>query len=148
MTPQLSLSEQLCYSLYSASIAINRLYKPLLDELGLTYPQYLVLSALWESDGQAIGAIAQRLALEPSTITPLVKRLELAGFVSRERSVQDERMVHARLTAQGRKLQSRAGCLTDELLKSSGMKPNELIALNQQINKLKGSIQRKTERQR
>ena len=78
----LPLDAQLCFSLYSTSIAINRLYKPMLDSLGVTYPQYLVLSTLWERDGQTISAIADRLALEPSTITPLMKRLEAAGFVA------------------------------------------------------------------
>ena len=80
------LRDQLCFSVYSTSIAINRLYKPLLDPLGLTYPQYLVLGALWEENERSIGAIAERLALEPSTITPLVKRLEQAGFVARRRN--------------------------------------------------------------
>src|ERR1700709_798647 len=85
------MKAQLCFSVYSTSIAINRLYKPMLDPLGLTYPQYLVLGALWEEDGQTIGAIADRLSLESSTITPLVKRLEAAGFVSRHRNTADER---------------------------------------------------------
>ena len=78
MSTPLPLDQQLCFSLYATSIAINRLYKPLLDDLGVTYPQYLVLNTLWESDGQTIGGIAARLALEPSTITPLIKRLEAA----------------------------------------------------------------------
>ena len=96
------LDSQLCFSLYGASIAINRTYKPMLDALGVTYPQYLVLSALWETDGQTITAIADRLALEPSTITPLMKRLEQAGFVGRQRNPEDERQVEVRLTAKGR----------------------------------------------
>src|ERR1700754_1554145 len=93
----LPLDAQLCFSLYSTSIAINRLYKPMLDSLGLTYPQYLVLSVLWEKDGRTISAIADRLALEPSTITPLVKRLEAAGFVERQRNAKDERVVNVTL---------------------------------------------------
>src|SRR5688572_22363712 len=91
------LEGQLCFSIYSATLAINRLYKPMLDRLGITYPQYLVLSVLWEEDGQTIGAIAERLALEPSTITPLVKRLEAAGLVGRLRNPADERQVQVRL---------------------------------------------------
>lgn len=92
------LDSQLCFSLYGTTIAINRTYKPMLDAMGITYPQYLVLSTLWEGDGQTISAIADRLALEPSTITPLVKRLEAAGFVQRLRSTKDERLVGVHLT--------------------------------------------------
>src|SRR5215470_16281064 len=121
----LPLNEQLCFSIYSAAIAINRTYKPLLDQLGVTYPQYLVLTVLTEQDGQTIGAIASRLALEPSTITPLVKRLEQAGFLERQRSARDEREVRVHLTKKGRNVQAQTRCLTDTLLKRSGMKVNE-----------------------
>ena len=88
------LDDQLCFSLYAASIAVNRTYKPMLDSMGITYPQYLVLSALGEEEGLTIGAIAARLALDSSTITPPVKRLENAGLVERRRSKVDE---HVRL---------------------------------------------------
>lgn len=140
MNAPLPLNEQLCFSLYSTSIAINRLYKPLLDDLGVTYPQYLVLNILWEEDGQTIGGIASRLALEPSTITPLIKRLESAGLVTRRRSPDDERLVHVHLTTAARQLRKRAGCLTDTLLAKSGMTVNELIALNKQIHRLRDAI--------
>jgi len=140
MSTQLPLSEQLCFSLYATSIAINRLYKPLLDDLGVTYPQYLVLSTLWEGDGQTISNIAARLALDSSTITPLVKRLEAAGFVGRQRSSQDERSVHVSLTPKGKQLRKQAGCLTDTLLTRSGMSPAELIALNKQISRLRTAL--------
>jgi DNA-binding MarR family transcriptional regulator len=136
----LPLDAQLCFSLYSTSIAINRLYKPMLDSLGVTYPQYLVLSTLWEGDGQTISAIADRLALEPSTITPLMKRLEAAGFVSRQRNPQDERQVQVFLTAKGRELRSRTSCLTDTLLANSGLDVPALIALNEQIRRLKDAL--------
>jgi DNA-binding MarR family transcriptional regulator len=139
--PQLvPLDGQLCFSLYSTTIAINRLYKPLLDQLGVTYPQYLVLSALWEEDGQTITAIADRLALEPSTITPLMKRLELAGFVTRERNAKDERKVQVFLTAKGKKLRVESGCLTDTLLKTSGLTVKEIIDLNDRIQKLRSAL--------
>ena len=82
-----SLNQLLCFSLYSASMAVNRTYKPLLDELGITYPQYLVLNALWEEDGQTVGSIAERLSLESSTVTPLIKRLESAALLTRERGI-------------------------------------------------------------
>lgn len=140
MSAPLPLSEQLCFSLYATSIAINRLYKPFLDDLGVTYPQYLVLSTLWENDGQTISAIAARLALEPSTMTPLVKRLEAAGFVVRQRSTNDERVVNVSLTPVGRKLRERAGCLTDALLANSGMTVDELVTLNKQISRLRSAL--------
>lgn len=134
---RIPLDGQLCFSLYGTSIAINRVYKPLLDGLGITYPQYLVLSVLWEGDGQTIGEIAHRLALEPSTITPLVKRLEHAGFVVRQRSTVDERQVGVHLTDNGRALQPQTACLMDTLLQRSGMTADELIALNERIQKLR-----------
>ncbi|KQV42786.1 MULTISPECIES: MarR family transcriptional regulator [unclassified Rhizobium] len=134
------LDSQLCFSLYGTSIAINRTYKPMLDALGITYPQYLVLSTLWEGDGQTISAIADRLALEPSTITPLVKRLEQAGFVTRLRSTVDERLVGVHLTDKGRGLQAQTGCLTDTLLKRSGMRVEQIIDLNARIQKLREAL--------
>lgn len=134
------LDSQLCFSLYGTTIAINRTYKPMLDALGITYPQYLVLSVLWEADGQTISVIADRLALEPSTITPLVKRLEAAGFVVRQRSTRDERLVGVHLTDKGRGLQAQTGCLTDTLLQRSGMTVEEIIALNARIQKLRDAL--------
>lgn len=138
--PLFPLSSQLCFSVYSLSIAINRTYKPLLDALELTYPQYLVMSALWEQEGLTVSAIASRLALEPSTITPLVKRLEQAGFVRRQRSSEDERQVHVSLTDSGRALHSRTGCLARTLGQRSGMTGEELTELNRQIQRLLGAI--------
>ncbi len=136
----LPLDAQLCFSLYSTTLAINRLYKPMLDSLGVTYPQYLVLSTLWEKDGQTIGVIADRLALEPSTITPLMKRLETAGFVSRRRNPEDERQVRVFLTPKGKALRDESKCLTDALLENSGLKVAEMIALNTQIQRLRHAI--------
>ena len=86
----LPLDNQLCFALYATSMAINRTYKPMLDEMGITYPQYLVLNALGEADGMSVGTIARRLALESSTVTPLVKRMEQAGLLTRQRSHADE----------------------------------------------------------
>jgi DNA-binding MarR family transcriptional regulator len=134
------LDAQLCFSLYSTTIAINRAYKPLLDDLGVTYPQYLVLTALSETDGLTIGAIAERLALEPSTITPLVKRLEQAGFVGRQRNPDDERQVNVTLTDKGRDLHARSGCLTGTLLNRSGMTVDQLVALNHQVQALRDAL--------
>jgi len=136
----LPLSEQLCFSLYGAAMAINRTYKPLLDPLGLTYPQYLVLSTLWEADGLTVSAIGTRLALESSTITPLVKRLEAAGFVTRQRGTQDERQVNVSLTDAGRDLRARTRCLAETLGQRSGMQVEELVALNQQVQRLRDAL--------
>ena len=136
----LPLDEQLCFSLYSTSIAINRLYKPMLDSLGLTYPQYLVLSVLWEEDGRTISAIAARLALESSTITPLVKRLEAAGLVARQRNAVDERQVNVSLTAKGRTLRREASRLTDALLAHSGLGIPDMVSLNDQVRRLRSAL--------
>jgi DNA-binding MarR family transcriptional regulator len=138
----LPLDAQLCFAIYSASIALIRLYKPILDGFGLTYPQYLVLNVLWEQDGQAIGALADRLALESSTITPLVKRLEAAGFVRRERDPQDERRVEVTLTPKGRALHHDTKCLSETLLESSGLAPADLIRLNHEISALRDALVR------
>jgi DNA-binding MarR family transcriptional regulator len=140
VTDQLPLENHLCFSLYATTIAINRAYKPLLDSLGITYPQYLVLNALWEEDGRTITAIADRLALEPSTITPLVKRLEGAGLVGRLRNPADERQVQVSLTGKGRALRAETRCLTDTLLERSGMTADELIALNRRIQALRDAL--------
>ena len=134
------LDSQLCFSLYAATIAINRAYKPLLDTLGITYPQYLVLSTLWEADGRTIGAIADRLALEPSTITPLVKRLEQAGLVGRQRNPSDERQVQVRLTGKGKELRGETACLNDTLLVRSGLTVPEIVGLNDQVRALLGAL--------
>lgn len=134
------LDDQICFAVYGAGIAINRTYKPLLDDLGLTYPQYLVMSALWETDGLTVGGIGTRLALEPSTITPLVKRLEQAGFVERQRSPADERQVNVRLTKTGRALHAKTRCLADALAARAGMTGEELAALNRQIKRLRDAL--------
>src|SRR5438270_12845677 len=102
--PALLLDNQLCFALYSTSLAMTKLYKPLLDELGLTYPQYLVMLVLWEGDGLMVSELGQRLYLDSGTLTPLLKRLEASGLVSRMRDVDDERRVRVHLTAAGRKL--------------------------------------------
>lgn len=139
MAKPLPLDDHLCFSLYAASMAVNRIYKPMLDRLGLTYPQYLVLTALLEADGQTVSEVAGRLWLEPSTVTPLVKRLEAAKLVTRNRNPKDERQVNVRLTERGRKLRLEAKCLTDQLLRS-GLKPVQLMALNKQVADLRDRL--------
>lgn len=136
----LPLEEHLCYGLYSASMAIQRLYKPLLDRLGLTYPQYLVLNILWHEDRQPVGRIADQLALESSTLTPLLKRLETAGLVCRTRNPDDERQVLITLTPAGRDLRTSTRCLAEALLSSSGQSIAELGALNRQVQALRDAL--------
>jgi DNA-binding MarR family transcriptional regulator len=138
--PMRPLDQQICFTLYATSMAITRAYKPLLDELGLTYPQYLVLSALGENDGLTIGGVAARLDLESSTVTPLVKRLEAAGLVERRRGLEDERKVEVTMTKAGAALLERSACLGDLMLDRSGMDGEALEALNQKILALRGSI--------
>lgn len=138
----LTLDDQLCFSLYGASLAINRAYKPLLDALEITYPQYLVLSALWEIDGQSVGAIAERLGLDSSNVTPLVKRMEAAGLLSRERNPADERQVVVSLTEHGRDMQTRSACLGQTLFASAGMSVEQLIQLNKDVQAFRDSVSR------
>jgi DNA-binding MarR family transcriptional regulator len=133
MPADLSLDDHLCFSLYAASMAITRVYKPLLDEMGITYPQYLVLQALREEGGRTIGTIAGRLSLEPSTVTPLVKRLEASGLVERQRDSKDERQVRVSLTARGRAILDRCHCLGETLAARAGMTGEQLGALNREV---------------
>lgn len=134
------LDNQLCFSLYAASMAINRTYKPMLDEMGITYPQYLVLNALAEQDGMTIGAIAERLFLESSTVTPPVKRLEQAGYVERRRGKVDERQVNVYLTDGGRDVLTRSKCLGETLMERSGMESNQFQILNEQVRALRQAL--------
>jgi len=140
-TDWLALDNQLCFSLYSASLAMTKLYKPLLDPLGLTYPQYLVMLVLWENDGPSVSAIGERLHLDSGTLTPLLKRLEALGFVQRERSAEDERRVHVALTPQGRTLRERAVCVPQQVFAASGCSMGELRELTQQLQSLRSTLQ-------
>ncbi|HET6389349.1 MarR family transcriptional regulator [Hyphomicrobium sp.] len=138
--PPVPLDDQICFAIYSAGMAIQRVYKPLLDQLGLTYPQYLVLNVLWREDEQTVGGIAEKLALESSTLTPLLKRLETGGLVRRTRNPDNERQVVVALTDRGREIRSSAGCLGDALVASSGESPRRLGELNRDIKKLRDAI--------
>lgn len=112
----LMLDRQLCFPLYAASRLVTQLYNPLLKELGITYPQYLVLLVLWEKDGQPVSAIGRRLYLESNTLTPLLKRLEEKGMVVRKRSEEDERVVAVALTEKGRALKAKAVCIPEQII--------------------------------
>ncbi|QCG97011.1 winged helix-turn-helix transcriptional regulator [Azospirillum sp. TSA2s] len=130
------LDDQLCFALYMTSMAITRTYKPMLDAMGITYPQYLILSVLGEADGATVGAIAERLALESSTVTPPVKRLEQAGLVERRRSRMDERQVQVWLTDAGRAMVDESTCLSRTLVERSGMGLAQIGSLNRQVRSL------------
>ena len=134
---QLKLDNQLCFPLYAASRLITRNYQPYLDELGITYPQYLVLLVLWETDGLTVNEISKRLILNTNTTTPLLKRLEAVGLVKRQRSVDDERRVVITLTAKGRKMEQEAAGIPQKLsagLIPAGMSENDLIELKKKLD--------------
>ena len=133
----LLLDKQLCFALYSASLAMTRLYKPLLDALGLTYPQYLVLLVLCERDGPMVSELGERLSLDSGTLTPLLKRMEASGLIARLRAVEDERRVHIRLTAAGRQLKDRAATIPGCILSATRCSVPEVIALTQQVQALR-----------
>ena len=136
----LRLEEQLCFALYSASRAVTSAYRPLLDELNLTYPQYLVLLVLWEDDACTIGQLGDRLHLDSGTLSPLIKRLEAAGLVRRQRSNADERRVDVTLTAEGRALEDRAACIPERLLGSTDADPAQLAALRDALTLITAEV--------
>jgi len=111
MQKQLKLENQLCFRLYTASRLITQAYHPLLEEIGLTYPQYLVMMVLWEQDNMPVNDIAKRLYLETNTVTPLLKRMEAEGFIARRKGEKDARQVIVSLTPKGRKLEDKASCV-------------------------------------
>ena len=136
----LLLANQLCFAVYSTAHAFNRFYKPLLDKLGLTYPQYLVMLVLWEEDGLPVKEIGERLFLDSGTLTPLLKRLEAAGLVKRTRSKEDERQVIVALTAQGEALKEKARSLPLSILAASQCSVAELTALKSEIVSLREKL--------
>ncbi|MBO9651027.1 MAG: MarR family transcriptional regulator [Variovorax sp.] len=136
----LRLDNQLCFAVYSASLAMTKLYKPLLEKLKLTYPQYLVMLVLWERDGLMVSELGEKLSLDSGTLTPLLKRLETNGLVARIRDVADERRVHVNLTAAGRKLKSRAAAVPACLLAASECSLDEIASLTQQVQQLRDRI--------
>jgi DNA-binding MarR family transcriptional regulator len=142
-----SLDDHLCLGIYSTSLAIQRTYKPMLDAMGITYPQYLVLNLLWTEDGQTVGKLAHQLDLEPSTLTPLLKRLEASGHVTRARNPENERQVLIHVTAKGRGLQTEVGCMGERLIANAGMDLEELAALNRQVRQLRDNLNRHLQKQ-
>ena len=136
----LMLGNQLCFAVYSTAHAFNRVYKPLLDRLGVTYPQYLVMLALWERDGVPVKDIGERLFLDSGTLTPLLKRLEAARLVKRARSREDERQVLIALTPQGQALKEKARGVPPAILAASGCSLGELTAMKRNLIALRDQL--------
>ncbi|MFC0198818.1 MarR family winged helix-turn-helix transcriptional regulator [Paracoccus rhizosphaerae] len=134
------LGALLCFDVYAVNLAFGRVYKPLLEPLGLTYPQYLVLLTLWSRDGQTVGHIGAGLGLDSSTLTPLIKRLEAAELVTRTRDPQDERRVIVSLTGRGRNLQSEASHVTACIAKATGLTAPEIVQLQSTLAKLRTAL--------
>ncbi len=136
----LKIDNFVCFALYSAGHAFTRLYKPLLDPLGLTYPQYLVMAVLWEKDGRTVGEIGEKLLLESSTLTPLLKRLETAGMVRRTRDQDDERVVRIQLTPKGAELKQKAIEIPQAIGCSTNLTIPEVMKLTDDIKALREKL--------
>ena len=136
----LRLDNQLCFALYSASLAMTKLYKPLLDALHLTYPQYLVMLVLWETDGLSVSALGERLFLDSGTLTPLLKRMEASGLLHRQRSAEDERRVEVFLSAAGQALKAQALSIPACVVAASECPVPELMALTSQVQALRNRL--------
>jgi DNA-binding MarR family transcriptional regulator len=138
---ELLLDNQLCFALYSTSLLLTKVYKPLLQELGLTYPQYLAMMVLWEGDGITVGDISSRLLTDPGSVTPLLKRLEAEGLLKRTRSSVDERVVEVFLTDKGRDLQQQAKRIPGCILTATQQSTTELAALKAELVALRSNLQ-------
>jgi DNA-binding MarR family transcriptional regulator len=136
VTDDLELDKQVCFALYAASRAVTNLYRPVLDALGLTYPQYLVMLVLWERGASTVKELGTALELDSGTLSPLLKRLAGAGLVRRERSSEDERSVLIHLTAEGAALRRRASSVPRKISGATGMELFELEALRQNLVRL------------
>ena len=136
----MSLDRHLCFALYSASRAMTAAYRPILSELNLTYPQYLVLLVLWEDERVTVGKLGERLQLDSGTLSPLLKRLEANGFVRRERSSDDERLVDVTLTPAGRRLERKAQCIPEQLVGSTGITEEEAADLRDAVRHLTDAL--------
>ncbi len=137
----LMLNNQLCFALHSTSLLMTKVYKPLLQALGLTYPQYLAMMVLWEEDGLTVGEISSRLLTDPGSLTPLLKRLEAEGLLSRTRNREDERVVVVELTTAGRALQDKAMGIPQCILGASGLELEQLRKLQADLIVLRSNLQ-------
>jgi DNA-binding MarR family transcriptional regulator len=134
--PSVLLEDQLCFALYAASRALTARYRPQLDEIGLTYPQYLVMMLLWEEDNQTVGQLGARLNLDSGTLSPLLKRLTAAGLVTRHRRVEDERSVSIALTEQGRSVRERGLAISEDMICALQLDVQDFGALKSQLELL------------
>lgn len=137
---QVRLDDQLCFALYAATNSIVRAYRPLLERIGLTYPQYLVMMVLWESDGRAVREVAARLDLPPHGLTPVLDRLVAAGFVHRGRDRHDGRVVRLHLTPAGARLEHEAALVQADVVCRTGLAEPALAALREQLHELVGAV--------
>jgi DNA-binding MarR family transcriptional regulator len=140
---QLKLENQICFPLYAIAKEITGLYRPFLDEIGITYPQYLVMMVLWENDGMTVSHIGDKLLLDSGTLTPLLKRLEAKEFIVRKRKKEDERVVEAFLTKLGKGLQQKACEIPGKIHEKIGVEPEDLIQLKESIQKILNKIENK-----
>lgn len=134
------LGDFMCFAVYSTNLAYSRVYKPVLEQLGLTYPQYVTIVCLWEEDNQTVKGLSENLFLEPSTMTPMLKRLEAMGYVRRERDSEDERSVRISLTDAGRELREKAFAFRAVTAKASGLAPEEFRVLQKAIVRLRTNL--------
>lgn len=138
----LALENQFCFALYSASLAMTKTYKPFLDKLGLTYPQYLVMLVLWQQDNLLVKHIGEKLFLDSGTLTPLLKRLEASSLIERTRDEADERQVRITLTREGRALKKKAQCIPHQVLCASGQRQDDLARLREQLTAVRNDLAR------
>ncbi|WP_119304932.1 MarR family winged helix-turn-helix transcriptional regulator [Dongia deserti] len=132
------LADFLCFAIYSANLAYGRAYRPILEELGLTYPQYITIVALWEEDNQTVSSLGEKLFLESNTLTPMLKKLESMGYIRRQRSSEDERQVVVSLTESGRRLREKG--LEMNLVKASGLTPEEFRKMQKGVVTLRDNL--------
>ncbi|WP_416262527.1 MarR family winged helix-turn-helix transcriptional regulator [Gibbsiella quercinecans] len=136
----LLLDQQLCFALYSANLALHKVYRKLLNQLDLTYPQYLVMLVLWERDALTVSAIGERLFLDSATLTPLLKRMEAAGLLLRRRAAEDERQVIVALTDAGRALREKARTVPEAVMCATDCSVDEMLEIKQQLESLRGRL--------
>lgn len=134
------LGDFMCFAIYSTNLAYSRVYKPVLEQLGLTYPQYVTIICLWEEDRQTVKGLSEKLFLEPSTMTPMLKRLEAMGYVRRERDTEDERSVRVSLTDTGRALREKAFDYRDITARAAGLTPEEFRILQKAVVRLRSNL--------
>lgn len=134
------LGDYMCFAIYSTNLAYSRVYKPVLERLGITYPQYVTIICLWEEDNQTVKGLSEKLFLEPSTMTPMLKRLEAMGYVRRERDTEDERSVRVFLTDAGRALREKAFAFREVTASATGLAPEDFRALQKAVVNLRNNL--------